>query len=132
MPILQISMQVGKPEPYRQAILDSLYRSLREVLNVPEGDAFMTIREHEPANFRFGDAFGVERSADLLYIAITMFDTRTTMHKAMLYRRIAELLCESPGVRPEDIFINIYDTPKENWSVGNGQMQFGPGKPSHG
>lgn len=132
MPILQISMQTGKPVAYRQAILDGLYRSLQEVLEVPGGDEFMTITEHDPANFRFGNAFGIERSDDLLYIAITLFDTRTVAHKAALFRRIAELLFENPGIRPEDVFINIYDTPKENWSVGNGEMQFGPGKSAHG
>lgn len=132
MPILQVSMEAGKSAAYRQAILDSLYRSLPEVLQVPEGDEFMTITEHEPANFRFGNAFGIRRTNDLLYIAFTLFDTRTTEHKAMLFRRVVELLSESPGIRPEDVFINIYDTPKENWSVGNGEMQFGPGKASHG
>lgn len=92
----------------------------------------MTITEHEPANFRIGSAFGIQRTSDLLYIAITLFDTRTTDHKAALFQRVVALLSESPGVRPEDVFINIYDTPKENWSVGNGDMQFGPGKTSHG
>ena len=132
MPILNASMQIGKPAAYRQAILDSLHQALRDVLQVPEGDEFMTITEHEPANFRFGNAFGVLRTDDLLYIAITLFNTRTTEHKAALFRRVVELLSENPGVRPEDVFINIYDTPKENWSVGNGDMQFGPGKTSHG
>lgn len=132
MPMVQVSMQVGKPAAYRQAILDSLYRSLREVLQVPEGDEFMTITEHEPVNFRFGNAFGIRRTSDLLYIAIKLFDTRTIEQKAMLFRRVVALLSENPGVRSEDIFINIYDTPKENWSVGNGEMQFGPGRTSHG
>lgn len=132
MPILQVSMQAGKPVAYRQAILDSLYRSLREALHVPEGDEFITITEHAPENFRVGNAFGIQRTSDLLYIAISLFDTRTIEHKAVLFRRVVELLSESPGVRPEDVFINIYDTPKENWSVGNGEMQFGPGKASHG
>jgi 4-oxalocrotonate tautomerase len=132
MPIVKVSMQNGKSAAYREAILDSLYRSLRDVLQVPEGDEFMTITEHEPANFRFGNAFGIRRTSDLLYIAITLVDTRTSEHKAMLFRRVVELLSESPGVRSEDVFINIYDTPKENWSVGNGEMQFGPGKTSHG
>ena len=132
MPILNVSMQVGKPVAYRQAILDSLCQSLRDVLQVPDGDEFMTITEHEPANFRFGNAFDVRRTEDLLYIAITLFDTRTIEHKAELFRRVVELLSKNPGVRPEDVFINIYDTPKGNWSVGNGEMQFGPGKISHG
>ncbi|MFB8343714.1 tautomerase family protein [Brucella cytisi] len=132
MPILQVSMQVGKPAAYRKAILDSLYQSLRDVLHVPEGDKFMTITEHEPENFCFGSAFDVRRTSDLLYISITLFDTRTTDHKARLFRRMVVLLSESPGVRPEDVFINIYEAPKENWSVGNGEMHFGSGKAAHG
>ncbi|MGJ7506147.1 tautomerase family protein [Variovorax sp. GT1P44] len=124
MPIIHISMRSGKPEAYRQAIFDSLYRSLREALDVPEGDQFMTITEHDAANFRYGDAFGVARSDDLLYIQITVFNTRTTEQKKALFKRIAELLGEHPGIRPEDVFVNIADAPKENWSVGNGLAQF--------
>lgn len=132
MPILHVSMQTGKPVAYRQAILDSLYQALRSALNVPEGDDFMTITEHEPANFRHGNAFGVERSGDLLYIAVTLFDTRNIEHKQALFHQMAALLTRSPGVRPEDIFINIYEAAKENWSVGHGDMQFRPGRTSHG
>lgn len=37
MPLLHISLRAGKPQSYRQAILDSLYRAMREALDVPEG-----------------------------------------------------------------------------------------------
>jgi len=124
MPITHISLRAGKPEAYRQAIFDSLYRALRETLNVPEGDQFMTITEHDAANFRYGDAFGMARSDDLVYIRITVFNTRTVDQKKALFQRIAELLGESPGMRPEDVFVNIFDAPKENWSVGHGLAQF--------
>ncbi len=124
MPIIHISMRTGKPEAYRQAIFDSLYRALREALSVPEDDQFMTITEHEAANFRYGAAFGVERSDDLLYIQITVFNTRTAEQKKALFRRIAELLGESPGIRPEDVFVNVLESAKENWSVGHGLAQF--------
>jgi 4-oxalocrotonate tautomerase len=124
MPLLHISMRAGKPEAYRQAIFDSLYRAMRDALDVPEDDQFMTLTEHDPANFRYGNAFGIARSDDLVYIRITVFDTRTVEQKKALFRRIAELLGESPGIRPEDVFVNIADAAKENWSVGNGLAQF--------
>ncbi len=124
MPLLQISLRAGKPEAYRQAIFNSLYRAMREALNVPEGDQFMTITEHDAANFRYGNAYGVARSDDVVYIQITVFNTRTVEQKKALFRRIAELLGESPGVRPEDVFVNIVDAAKENWSVGHGLAQF--------
>ena len=125
MPIVQISMRAGKSEAYRQAIFDSFYRAMREALNVPEDDQFMTIPEHEAANFRYGASYlDVARSDDLLYIRITVFNTRTPEQKKALYQRAMELLGESPGIRPEDVFINILESAKENWSLGNGVASF--------
>ena len=125
MPLIHISMRAGKPEAYRQAIFDSLYRAMREALEVPEDDQFMTIREHDAANFRTSSScYGVSRSEDVVYIQITVFDTRTTEQKKALYRRTAELLGESPGIRPQDVFVNVLEAAKENWSVGHGLAQF--------
>ena len=132
MPIVHVSMCTGKTDGYRQAIFDGLYQALREALDVPEDDQFMTITEHDPSNFRYGGAFDITRSDDLIYIQITMFNTRPIEQKKALFERIAAHLTASPGIRPEDLFVNIYDTLKENWSVGKGLMQFGPGTMSHG
>jgi 4-oxalocrotonate tautomerase len=124
MPLVHISLRAGKPEAYRQAILDGLYRAMRDALNVPEDDQFMTISEHDAANFRTGNAYGVTRSADVVYIQITVFASRTAEEKKALFRRIAELLGECPGIRPEDVFVTVLDAPKDNWSVGHGLAQF--------
>lgn len=124
MPFIHISLRTGKLDAYRQAIFDALYRAMRETLNVPDDDQFMTISEHDSANFRYGHAYGVARSTDVIYIQITVFSTRTVEQKKALFRRIAELLGESPGIRPEDVFVTIYDAPTENWSVGHGLAQF--------
>jgi len=124
MPLLHISLREGKPEAYRQAIFDSLYLALRDALAVPEDDQFMTIIEHAAANFRKGNAFGVTRSDDLVYIQITVFSSRTAAQKQALFRCIVERLGASPGIRPEDVFVTVLDAPKENWSVGHGLAQF--------
>jgi phenylpyruvate tautomerase PptA (4-oxalocrotonate tautomerase family) len=97
MPIAHISLRAGKLEAYRQAIFDGIYRAMREALNVPEDDQFMTISEHDPANFRYGYAYGVARSADTVYIQIIVFNTRTAEQKKALFRLIAELLGEDPA-----------------------------------
>lgn len=123
MPRINISMTAGKPQAYRQAVFDSLYRAMRETLNVSDGNQFMTISEHDASNFRYGNAYGISRSADVVYIQITVFNTRTAEQKKALFQRIAELLAERPGIRSEDVFVTIYDAPKENWSVGRG-LQF--------
>ena len=125
MPIIHIALRAGKPDAYRQAIFDSLYRAMRETLDVPEDDQFMTITEHDAANFRYGaSCFGVTRSDDLVYIQFTVFNTRTADQKKALFRRIAELLADSPGIRPADVFVTVLEAAKENWSVGHGLAQF--------
>lgn len=125
MPLLHLSLRAGKPEAYRQAIFDGLYRAMRETFNVPEDDQFMTITEHDAASFRYGASYlGIARSDDLVFIQITANNTRTVEQKKALFRRIAELLGESPGVRPEDVFVSLVEVAKENWSLGNGLAQY--------
>ena len=124
MPLLHVALRAGKPEAYRQAIFDSLYRALREALGVPEGDEFMTLSEHDAANFRYGNHLGIARSDDLVYIRVIVFDTRTAEQKKALFRRATQLLGESPGIRPEDVFIVVVEAAKENWSLGHGIAQF--------
>jgi 4-oxalocrotonate tautomerase len=125
MPLTHISLRAGKPEASRQAIFDSLYRAMRETFNVPEDDQFMTITEHDAANFRYGASYlGIARSDDLVLIQITANNTRTAEQKKALFRRIAELLGENPGIRPEDVFVSLVEVAKENWSLGNGLAQY--------
>lgn len=124
MPLVHVSLRAGKPEAYRRAILDNLYRAMREALSVPEDDQFITLTEHDATNFRYGNAFGITRSDDLACIQITVFNTRTLEQKKAFYQRTAELLGENPGIRPEDVFVNIIESAKENWSVGHGLAQF--------
>jgi len=124
MPLTHISLRAGKPEAYRQAIFDSLYLAMRETLNLPEDDQFITITEHDAANFRYGQYLGVARSDDLVFIQMTVFNTRTAEQKKALFRRIVELLGENPGIRPEDVFVNLLEAAKENWSLGHGLAQF--------
>ena len=125
MPLTHISLRAGKPAAYRQAIFDGVYRALRDTFNVPEDNAFMTIHEHDASNFRYGANFmDIARSDDLVFIQITANNTRGVEQKKALFRRIAEQLAHSPGLRPEDVFVSLVEVEKENWSLGNGLAQY--------
>ena len=125
MPLLHIALRAGKPEAYRQAIFDSLSRALHETFNVPADDQFMTITEHDAANFRYSPTYlGVARSDNLVFIQITANNTRTVEQKKALYQRTVQLLGESPGIRPEDVLVSLVEVAKENWSLGNGVAQY--------
>jgi phenylpyruvate tautomerase PptA (4-oxalocrotonate tautomerase family) len=57
-------------------------------------------------------------------IQITLSVGRKPGQKRALFRRIVELLAKSPGIRPEDIFVNLVEVAWENWSFGLGEAQY--------
>lgn len=129
MPLTRVNVMRGKPAAYRQSILDGIYRAMRDVFEVPEEDRFMTITEHDAADFSYSANYlGINRSEDLVMIQITANNTRALPQKQALYRRIVENLKENPGVRPEDVLINLVEVARENWSFGNGIAQYAPDK----
>jgi 4-oxalocrotonate tautomerase len=125
MPLTRISMRRGKPTAYRQAILENLYLAMHETFNVPEGDRFMTISEHDADDFLYDPNYlGIKRSDDLVIVQLTVSNTRSVEQKQQLYRRIVERLTKNPGLRPEDVFINLVEVLPENWSFGHGVAQY--------
>jgi phenylpyruvate tautomerase PptA (4-oxalocrotonate tautomerase family) len=118
-------MRAGKPEVYRQAIMDGLYRAMCETFDVPEDDQFMALTEHDAENFRYGASYlGIARSDDVVFVQITANSTRSVDQKKALFRRIAERLADSPGIRREDVFVSLVEVAPENWSLGNGVAQY--------
>ncbi|WP_250527854.1 tautomerase family protein [Caballeronia sp. GAWG2-1] len=124
MPFVRIDLKKGKDADYRQKIGLVVYEAMLSV-GVPQNDRFQVINEHEDANFMFDPTYlGIARDDDLVIIQITWNEGRSTDQKKALYRAIAEGLSTSPGIRPENVFINLVEVKKENWSFGNGLAQY--------
>ncbi|MBC7584961.1 MAG: tautomerase family protein [Tardiphaga sp.] len=125
MPLVRISLLRGKPSAYRQAIAEAVYQALRDTFDVPDRDRFVTITEHDGEDFIFDRFYlGIDRSDDFVIIQLTVSNTRTREKKRALYLRIVELLAADPGLRPEDVFINLVEVLPENWSFGMGEAQY--------
>ncbi len=127
MPLVRISLREGKPTAYRLAIADAIHRAMVETVNVPPLDRFQVITEHPPEGLLYDPTYlGIDRTDDVVFIQITLNAGRTVDLKKALYARIAHLLAEHPGVRPQDILINLVEVARENWSFGNGVAQYAP------
>jgi 4-oxalocrotonate tautomerase len=125
VPLVRIDIRRGKPVAYRKAILDSVYAAMRESFDVPDEDRFMLLTEHGDEGFVYSDRYlGIRRSDDLVIIQLTVSSTRTVEQKKALFKAIADRLAANPGVRREDVFINLVEVAKENWSFGNGVAQY--------
>jgi 4-oxalocrotonate tautomerase len=124
MPLARIDLIKGKPDAYRQAIGKAFYQALRSI-GVPEDDRFQVIHEHEPANFIFARSYlGVDHTDDLVIIQITFNEGRTTAQKQALYKAIAEGIHTATGLGINDVFVNLVEVKRENWSFGNGVAQY--------
>jgi phenylpyruvate tautomerase PptA (4-oxalocrotonate tautomerase family) len=118
-------MLKGKPPAYRKAIPESLYLAMRETFDVPEDDRFMAIDQIEAEDYLYGAIYlGIARSDELVMIQLTVSNTRSLAQKQALFARIAERLGESPGLRPQDVLINLVEVLPENWSFGHGLAQY--------
>jgi 4-oxalocrotonate tautomerase len=125
MPLVRVSLRRGKSDDYKKAIGDGVYQALREAFNVPEEDRFITVSEHSESEFQFSKTYmDIARTDDLVILQITVSNTRSIEQKKALFARIVELLSQKPGLRKEDIFINLLEVAKENWSFGNGVAQY--------
>jgi phenylpyruvate tautomerase PptA (4-oxalocrotonate tautomerase family) len=125
MPLVRIDLRRGKSAAYKTAICDGVYRALRETFTVPEDDRFMVVNEHDAENFAYSRSYlGIEHGDDFVILQLTVSNTRSVEQKKALYARIVALLAENPGLRPQDVFINLLKVDIANWSFGNGIAQY--------
>jgi phenylpyruvate tautomerase PptA (4-oxalocrotonate tautomerase family) len=125
MPIVHIYLLEGKPQSYLQALGASIHQAMVETWGLPEADRFQIFHEKKAEHFKI-DRFsyledeGVQRSDDVVVIQITT-SPRTIHMKRAFYKRLPELLKDSIGLSPANVFINVMMTDEEDWSVGCGK-----------
>lgn len=125
MPLVRISLREGKSEQYRKALGDGVHQAMIEALEIPAQDRFQVITEHSANDLIYDPSYlGIERGDDIVMVQITLSAGRKPGQKRKLYQRIAEILGKNPGVRPQDVMINLVETVWENWSFGNGEAQY--------
>lgn len=125
MPLVRIDLRRGKSSAYIAALRHGIYAAMIEAFNVPENDRFILVGQHDADEFDYDPNYlGIARSDDLVIIQIACNNTRTVAQKQAFYRSVAEKLAADPGVRPENVLINLLETAKENWSFGHGIAQY--------
>jgi len=125
MPLVQISLREGKNPKYRKAIAEGVHQAMIDAIAVPPKDRFQVITEYKAGDLIYdADYLDVKRSDEVVFVQITLSTGRKPGQKRALFQRMAELLAKSPGLRPEDLLINLIEVSWENWSFGNGDAQY--------
>ena len=125
MPFVRIDTLKGRSASELAALGEGVHRALVETIGVPPLDRFQVISEHEPGRLIFDPEYlGIARTPGIVFVQITLSVGRTVEQRKALYAAIVRNLSASPGVRPEDVLINLVEVAKENWSFGNGIAQY--------
>lgn len=121
MPLVRISLMQGKSDEFRRSVGDLVHQAMVETINCPPLDRFQIITEYSKQNLIYDPNYlDISRTDNIVIIQITLNEGRTVELKKALYKKIAELLLKNLQIRPEDIFINLVEVKKENWSFGKG------------
>ena len=127
MPFVRIDLSKKHPEGFAQQVGEIVYEVMTTHINVPKDDKFQVITKHDSQELVAPQSYlGLEYSEDIIFIQVTLNEGRTTELKKKFYKAICEGLVERLKVRPQDIVINLIEVNKENWSFGNGEMQYAP------
>jgi phenylpyruvate tautomerase PptA (4-oxalocrotonate tautomerase family) len=127
MPLVRIDLLKGKTEEYRAQVGEIVYRAMLDALNVPKDDRFQIITEHARTGLSYDrDYLGIHRSDDCVFLQITLNGGRSVETKQRFYKAVVDGLEEELKVRREDVFINLVEVNKEDWSFGNGEAQYVP------
>jgi 4-oxalocrotonate tautomerase len=66
----------------------------------------------------------VHRTDDCIFFQITLNAGRSVELEQSFYKELTDRLHQGVKLRREDVFINLVEVPKENWSYGNGLAQY--------
>lgn len=127
MPLVRIDIAKNHPTGFGRAVGEIVYRAMLSEINVPADDKFQIISTHEADELNIPKSYlGIEYTPGIVFISVTLNAGRTTELKKKFYQRIADDLAAELKVRKQDVFISLVEVSKENWSFGNGEMQYGP------
>jgi phenylpyruvate tautomerase PptA (4-oxalocrotonate tautomerase family) len=128
MPLVRIDVDASTPPELRQTIGDVVYDAMTSAAKVPADDKFMIVSTHSAGDLVFPKEgyLGIQYTAGIVFIQITWNAGRTTEVKKAFYRKVADDIHEKTGTRKEDVWISLVEVAPENWSFGNGEMQYAP------
>lgn len=128
MPFVRIDLSQTAPAELAATVSEVVYDAMVKIANVPQHDKFQVITRHAPNELIYPAEgyLGISYSPNIIFIQVTWVAGRSVDVKKAFYRKIADDLHQKAGVRKEDVWINLVDSKREDWSFGNGEMQYAP------
>lgn len=130
MPFVRIDISSEFPGASIRPMADVVHHAMVEAIGIPIDDRFQVVAARPDAMIYDRGFQGVDRSDTMIMIEIHLAPGRSIEKKQELYKAIAQKI-SALGHRPEDILIHLLETPRENWSFGNGVAHYVERPPAH-
>ncbi len=128
MPLARIDVSRDASPELIRAVSEAIYGAMVDIANVPANDKFQIVTRHAADEIIYPKEgyLGIDYSPGIILIQVTWVGGRSTEVKQKFYRQIADEIHAKQGVRKQDIWISLVESGREDWSFGNGEMQYGP------
>jgi phenylpyruvate tautomerase PptA (4-oxalocrotonate tautomerase family) len=128
VPLVRINLSKSASAETVRTVSDVVYDAMINVANVPANDKFQIITRHADDELVYpADGYlGITYTPGIVFIQVTWNAGRTIEVKKAFYKAVAEGISTKAGIRIQDVFISLIDVAREDWSFGNGEMQYAP------
>jgi 4-oxalocrotonate tautomerase len=118
--IVRVDFSSQRPAGFADALARSINTTMQSVLGVPPSENYVVCQEHAAGAVLHapGDC-PPERLDQLVFIQITLNQGRSAELKTDFYRKLTQALVATGYVRAENVFINLVEVARENWSFGS-------------
>ena len=119
MAIVRIDFSTTRTPEFGNTVAAIVDRVMTEVLCVPARENFIVCQAHE-AGMLLHDSGNVsqERLGKIVFIQITLNQGRTDELKEKFFSELTSRISAEAGELPQNIFINLVEVAKTNWSFG--------------
>jgi phenylpyruvate tautomerase PptA (4-oxalocrotonate tautomerase family) len=128
VPLVRINLSKSASAETVRTVSEVVYDAMITVANVPANDKFQIINRHADDELVYPAEgyLGVTYTPGIVLIQVTWNAGRTIEVKKAFYKAVAEGISTKAGIRIQDVFISLIDVAREDWSFGNGEMQYAP------
>jgi hypothetical protein len=125
MPLAKIHILEGRYDEHRLGnVSKAVQESLISILKIPPDDFFQIIHELPRSRFLHTPSFlGMKYSDDFIVLELTFISGRPKETRLALLKELNARIVAGAGISPDDLMIQLLESPGENFSFGRGLAQ---------
>lgn len=120
MAIVRVDFSNNQPAKFASVISGVINSAMQEVLGVPPLENYIVCQGYPKAAILHAPgACSPEQLEKIVFVQITLNQGRSAELKANFFNELNRKLVGTGFIQTENIFINLIEVGRENWSFGN-------------